>query len=60
MEETKNIWNKTSSEITVRDQLVVTAAVIGGLTAVTVIINGAALGWAKFQDRKFRKHNAEK
>jgi hypothetical protein len=60
MEETKNIWNKTSSEITVRDQLVVSAAVIGGLLGASVIINGACLGWAKLQERRNRKHLTEK
>ena len=55
----KTIWNKTASEVTVKDQLVVGAAVAAVMLAVPLAISGAVSGVnklvRKIRVRKFAK-----
>jgi hypothetical protein len=54
--ETKSIWNKTAQEITVKDQVVISAVALGVVVGISVAIGAAGSIAEKFHCRKNRKN----
>jgi hypothetical protein len=57
MEEQKSIWKKTANELTVKDQLVVSAVITGGLLAIGVGFTAVARVEELLWNRKQAKKN---